>query len=164
MAPSGGPLVFPVTAALSFPVVFHPGETPFLWLYFFLIILAVPGRCCCMQAFSSCSERGATVIVLHELLIAVASLVSEHGLYDARASVVVVSRLWNTGSIIVAHGLSCSAAYRVFLDQGSNPSPELEADRFFTTKPAENYYPKHSYARNYSQLLLNTVTDATAGN
>ena len=126
--------------------------------------MAVLGLHCFSQAFSSCSERGATVIVLHELLIAVASLVSEHGLYDARASVVVVSRLWNTGSIIVAHGLSCSAAYRVFLDQGSNPSPELEADRFFTTKPAENYYPKHSYARNYSQLLLNTVTDATAGN
>ena len=92
-----------------------------------------------MQAFSGCSKQGPTVIVLHQLLIAGASLVSEPGLYNAQASVVVVSRLWNTGSIIVTHGLSCSAAYRIFLDQGSNPSPELEADRFFTTKPAEKY-------------------------
>ena len=117
-----------------------------------------------MQAFSSCSKQGPTVVVLHQLLIAGASLVSEHGLYNAQASVVVVSRLWNTGSIIVMHGLSCSAAYRIFLDQGSNASPELEADRFFTTKPVEKYYLKQSYARNYSQLLVNTVTDATAGN
>ena len=27
------------------------------------------------------------------------------------------------GSVVVAHGLSCSAACRIFLDQGSNPCP-----------------------------------------
>jgi len=27
----------------------------------------------------------------------------------------------NTGSVVVAHGLSCSAACRIFPDQGSNP-------------------------------------------
>ena len=28
-----------------------------------------------------------------------------------------------TGSVVVAHGLSCSAACGIFLDQGSNPCP-----------------------------------------
>ena len=32
------------------------------------------------------------------------------------------------------HGLSCSMACRIFLDQGSNPSPAL-ADRFLITGP-----------------------------
>ena len=35
-------------------------------------------------------------------------------------SVVVALRLQTTGSIIVAHGLSCSVAYGIFLEQGSN--------------------------------------------
>ena len=29
--------------------------------------------------------------------------------------------LWSTDSVLVAHGLSCSAACRIFPDQGSNP-------------------------------------------
>ena len=35
-------------------------------------------------------------------------------------SVVVIPRLWSTGSIVVAHRLTCSAACGIFLDQGSN--------------------------------------------
>ena len=31
--------------------------------------------------------------------------------------------LWHTGSVFVAHGLCCSAACGIFLDQGSNPRP-----------------------------------------
>ena len=45
------------------------------------------------------------------LLIVVASLAAEHGLLGARASVVV------------AHGLRCSAACGIFLDQGLNLCP-----------------------------------------
>ena len=41
----------------------------------------------------------------------------------SRASVVVARRLQNTGSVVVAHGLSCSPACGIFLDQGSNPCP-----------------------------------------
>ena len=41
----------------------------------------------------------------------------------ARASGVVARRLWSAGSVIVAHGLSCSAACGIFADQGSNPCP-----------------------------------------
>ena len=38
------------------------------------------------------------------------------------------------GSVVVAHGLSCSAACGIFPDQGSNPCPAL-AGRFPTTAP-----------------------------
>ena len=40
-----------------------------------------------------------------------------------QASVVVARRLQSTGSVVVAHGLSCSAACGIFPDQGSNPCP-----------------------------------------
>ena len=41
---------------------------------------AALGLCCCAQAFSSCGERGLPFVEVHGLLIAVASLVAEHGL------------------------------------------------------------------------------------
>ena len=61
-------------------------------LYFFLInsllfiylciylFLAVLGLCCCSRVFPSCGEQGLLFIVVRGLLIAVASLVAEHGL------------------------------------------------------------------------------------
>ena len=42
--------------------------------------MAVLGLCCCVWAFSSCGERGLLFVVVRGLLIAVASLVAEHGL------------------------------------------------------------------------------------
>ena len=48
-----------------------------LFIYFFLALL---GLCCCTRAFSSCSEQGLLFVVVHRFLIAVASLVAEHGL------------------------------------------------------------------------------------
>ena len=42
--------------------------------------MAVLGLCCCARAFSSCGEWELLFIVVHGLLIAVASLVAEHGL------------------------------------------------------------------------------------
>ena len=49
---------------------------------FFLnfFFLAVLGLCCCAQAFSSCGEWGLFFVAVHGVLIAVASLVAEHGL------------------------------------------------------------------------------------
>ena len=38
----------------------------------------------------------------------------------------------NEGSVLVAHGLSCSEAHGIFPDQGLNPAL---ADGFFTTEP-----------------------------
>ena len=52
------------------------------FIYFIIIIiifLAALGLCCA-QAFSSCGERGLLFVMVRRLLIAVASLVAEHGL------------------------------------------------------------------------------------
>ena len=76
------------------------------------------GLCCCAQAFSSSGEWGLLFVAVRGLLIAVASLVAARAL-GARASVVV------------AHGLSCSQACGIFLDQESNPCPlHWQADSY----------------------------------
>ena len=78
--------------------------TTYLFFFFinlfilFILFLAALGLRCCAQAFSSCSERGLLFVVLHRLLIAVASLVAEHRLIIAVASLVAEHRLQ-------AHGL-----------------------------------------------------------
>ena len=54
-----------------------------LFIYHFWlrwVFVAALGLCCCVRAFSSCGERGLLFIVVCGLLIAVASLVAEHGL------------------------------------------------------------------------------------
>ena len=91
-----------------------------LFIYLFSAVLGL--RCC--AGFSLAAEsRGSSLYVARGLLTAVASPVVEHGLYS-------------TGSIVVAHGLSCSAACGVLLDQGSSlpVSPAL-AGRCFTPEP-----------------------------
>ena len=60
---------------------------------------------CCTCVFSRSSEQGATFIAVYGLLIAVVSLAA-------------VLRFQSTGSVLVAHGLSCSETCRIFLDQG----------------------------------------------
>ena len=47
---------------------------------FIYLFLAVLGLRCCVQAFSSCGEQGLLFVAVCRLLIAVASLVAEHGL------------------------------------------------------------------------------------
>ena len=49
-------------------------------LVFMFLVLAALGLRCCTPAFSSCGERGLLFVVVHGLLIVVASLVAEHGL------------------------------------------------------------------------------------
>ena len=49
-------------------------------LLFIYLFLAALGLCCCVQVFSSCGEWGLLFVVVHGLLIAVASLVAEHRL------------------------------------------------------------------------------------
>ena len=58
--------------------------------------------------FSSCGEQGLIFIAVGRLLIAVAFLVAEHGIYSLWASAVAVCRLQNADSIVVVHGLRCS--------------------------------------------------------
>ena len=98
-----------------------------LFIYLFLAALVLR---CCAWAFSSCSERGLLFVVVHGLLIAVASFVVEHGFQARRlqqlwhtASVVVARELQSAGSVVVAHRLSCSMACGILPDQGSNPCP-----------------------------------------
>ena len=45
-----------------------------------MLFLAVLGLHCCVRAFSSCSEWGLLFVSVQGLLIAVVSLVAEHGL------------------------------------------------------------------------------------
>ena len=75
----------------------------------YLFFLAALGLLCCAGTFSSCGEQG-LLFVLCGLLIAVAPLVAEHG-----------SR--HTSSVVVAHGLSCSTACGIFMDQEWNLCP-----------------------------------------
>ena len=118
----------------------------FLFYSFIYLFLAALGLHCCTQAFSSCSEQGLLFIAVRRLLIEVASLVVEHGLQACglqqlwhMGSAVVARGLQSAGSEIMAHGLSCSAACGIFLDQGLNLSPAL-AGRFLTTAPPGKYH------------------------
>ena len=59
----------------------HSSPCPLIFFFFLInLLLAALGLHCCMQAFSSCGERGLLFVAVHGLLIAVASLVAEHGL------------------------------------------------------------------------------------
>ena len=106
---------------------------------FYLFIFGCVGSSCCAWAFSSCSKWGLLFVVVHGLLIAVASHCSGFSCYGARAlgtraSVVVAHGLQSTGSVVVAHGLSCPATWDL-------PGPGLEllspalAGGFLTTAP-----------------------------
>ena len=48
--------------------------------FFFFFFVTALGLPCCAQAFSSCGKQGLLFVVVRGLLIAVASLVAEHGL------------------------------------------------------------------------------------
>ena len=61
------------------PPYIHSFIHLFIYLFIYLFI-AVLGLCCCAQSFSSCGERGLLFVAVRGLLIAVASLVAEHGL------------------------------------------------------------------------------------
>ena len=62
--------------------------------------MAALGPHCCRWAFSSCGEQGLLFVAGRGLLIAVASLVAEHGL-----QVRGLQQLQHVGSVVVARGL-----------------------------------------------------------
>ena len=105
---------FPSSLCIWFPFqLFHHFLKIILLIYFWLCWVLVA-----VLAFSSCSERGHSLVVVCRLLIAVASIVAEHGLQGSR-----VPGLWSTGSTVVVYHFSCSMARGIFPDQGSNPCP-----------------------------------------
>ena len=86
----------------------------------FFFFLAALGLRCCVWAFSSCGQWGLLFVAVCGLLIVVAYLCC-----GARA-------LGVQASVVVAHGLSCSAACGILPDQGSKPCLlHWQADSFF---------------------------------
>ena len=60
---------------------------------------------------------GYSLVVVCGLLIAVGSLAAEHCLWSIASGALPLEHwLWSTGSVLV-HGLSCSLACTIFLDQ-----------------------------------------------
>ena len=93
------------------------------------LVLAVLGLRHCSWASSSFGSGGCSLVRALGLLVAVVSLVAEHRLRGAKASVVVALGLsscishWlqSTGPIFGAHRLSCFEACGILPDQGLNP-------------------------------------------
>ena len=52
----------------------------FFFFFFNFYFLPALGLRCCARAFSGCGKQGLLLVAVHGLLIAVASLVVEHGL------------------------------------------------------------------------------------
>ena len=107
---------------------------PFIYLIYYF--MAVLGLRFCARAFFSCGKWGPLFIAVRRPLTIVASLVAEHRLASGGHSssrCAGLSLSWplllrstgsrRAGSVVVAHGPSCSAACGIFPDQGSNPCP-----------------------------------------
>ena len=91
------------------------------------------GLCCC-EDFS--------LVVVHRLLIVVASLVAEHRLWGAKVLVVLTCGLSSWGSQALEHRLnSCRVWAYLFRGMWNLPGSEIEpislalASKFFTTEP-----------------------------
>ena len=79
--------------------------------FFFFFFLAVLGLPCCVQAFSSCGERGLLLVAVCGPLIAVASLVAEHRqALGVHTSLVVARRLRSCGTWALERRLSSCGA------------------------------------------------------
>ena len=87
-------------------------------IYLFTFVYAGSSLQC--RLFSSCREWG-----LLPSCNVLASLCSGFSCgaqtLGHMGSAVVAPEFWSSDSIVVAHGLSCSEVYGIFLNQGSNP-------------------------------------------
>ena len=79
----------------------------YIYLFYYFILLTALGLRCCARAFSSCGERGLLFVVVLGLLIAVASLVAEHGLqvHGFSSCGSWAQQLWLAGSRVQAQQL-----------------------------------------------------------
>ena len=91
-----------------------------LFIYLFIYFMAVLGLRFCVRAFSSGGKCGPFLIAVRGPPIIVASLGAEHRLQTRRLSSCGTGSR-RAGSVVVAHGPSCSAACGIFPDQGPNP-------------------------------------------
>ena len=114
----------------------------FNFLFFFLFFLAALGLHCCARASSSCGEWGPLFVAVRGLLIAVASLVAEHGPQSARASVVAVHGLSSCSTQALERRLSsCGSRVQLLCGMWNLPGPGIQlvspalAGGFLTTAP-----------------------------
>ena len=77
----------------------------YLFIYLFLAVPGLLAAC----GLSLAAVMGYSLVALHRLLIAVASLISEDGALE------------QAGSGVAAHRLSCPVARGIFPTQGLNP-------------------------------------------
>ena len=84
-------------------------------LFIYDLFLAVPGLRCC-TGFSAVVVSGSYSVVAVYRLRWLWSTALGSGV-----SVVLVPKLYGTGSVAVGHRLHCSAVYGIFPDQGWNP-------------------------------------------
>ena len=93
----------------------------FKFLFIFLFLAAL-GLCCCPRAFSSCGAGAPLCCGARASHCSGFSCCRAQAL-GMQASVVAARGLQSAGSVVVAHGLSCSTACGIFPDQGSNLCP-----------------------------------------
>ena len=101
----------------------------FLFVLIYFILGAVLGLHCSTKFSLIVASGGCTLVVVGRLLIEVASLIVEHGCWALQLQYLQLSRsdleaaaaAAVMGSVVVAPGLSCSTACRIFPDQGLNP-------------------------------------------
>ena len=100
---------------LDFLIIFIFISSLKKFIHVFVCGCAESSLMCGLSLAAAC--RGYSLVVMHGLLNEVASFVVEPGLQGTQASGVV------------AHRLSCSMAYGIFPDQGSNQCPlDCKAD------------------------------------
>ena len=121
-----------------------------VFFVFLNLFLAVLGLLCCARAFSSCGGWELLFAVVHGLLIAVASLVAEQRLQAPE-----LQQLWHEGSVVVAHGLSCSGGMWDLPRPGLEPVSSALAGRFLTTAPpGESLYFSFAFLKYFKSLSL----------
>ena len=101
----------------------HVAANDFIFLknnFYLFIILGCAGSSLLCRLFCSCGEQELLFFAVRRLLTVVIFLV-ERWLWGTWASGAAVPGLWGTGSVVAAHGLSCSMACGILLDQGWNP-------------------------------------------
>ena len=94
----------------------------FFFIYKFIyLFLAVLAPHCCTWSPSSCGERGPLFVAVHGLCGGLPCCGAQAP--GAQASVVVARGLQSVGSVVVAHGLTCSTACGILPDQSSTHVP-----------------------------------------
>ena len=101
------------------------GRTVSFWNFIYSFIFVCTGSLVLCKLLSNCSDWGCSLVVVLGTLLVMASLVAEHGLQAAWASVGVVCGIMSFGSWALEHRLNscgatigCSEACGIFPDQG----------------------------------------------